>query len=129
MAIPALASCNHANVGFKNDHFLLGQLINQYRAESPTDLFRSWSAQWSNAPLIRYKGLLNMEHVLLNTVEAHKQVLQTHCYSFKKPGIFARLVKDISGKGLLFTEGHEHKRQRKLITSKKGCTSVLVAAA
>ncbi|KAH8203480.1 hypothetical protein TruAng_002351 [Truncatella angustata] len=76
---------------------------------------KNWASQWPDAPFIRYKGLLGMEQLLINGVEAHKQVLQTYCYYFKKPGLFARLVEDISGRGLLFAEGHEHKRQRKLI--------------
>ncbi|KAH6658720.1 cytochrome P450 3A5 [Truncatella angustata] len=101
--------------GPKNDTFLLGQLVNQYRASEPTEMYQNWASQWPDAPFIRYKGLLGMEQLLINGVEAHKQVLQTYCYYFKKPGLFARLVEDISGRGLLFAEGHEHKRQRKLI--------------
>ncbi|KAK9413969.1 putative Cytochrome P450 3A5 [Seiridium unicorne] len=103
--------------GPKNDQPLFGQLLSQYRAPSPTQKYLEWSARWSNAPLIHYRGFFNMEHLLINNVEAHKQVLQTNCYSFTKPSLFARLVKDISGKGLLFSEGFEHKHQRKLIAN------------
>ncbi|KAK9783654.1 putative Cytochrome P450 3A5 [Seiridium cardinale] len=109
-----LSSLRHLP-GPKNDQPLFGQLVSQYRAPSPTQKYLEWSAQWPHAPLIRYRGFFNMEHLLINNVEAHKQVLQTNCYSFKKPSLFARLVKDISGKGLLFSEGFEHKHQRKLI--------------
>ncbi|KAM0818364.1 putative Cytochrome P450 3A5 [Seiridium cardinale] len=42
---------------------------------------------------------------------------QKYLECFKKPSLFARLVKDISGKGLLFSEGFEHKHQRKLIAN------------
>ncbi len=51
----------------------------------------------------------------MNTLEAYKEVLQTHCYSFKKPDLLYRFVGDIVGRGLLFSEGAEHKRQRRIL--------------
>lgn len=57
----------------------------------------------------------NSEQLLVNSLEAHKEVLQTKCYSFFKPAFFARLVGEIVGKGLLFSEGDEHKKQRRLL--------------
>ncbi|KAI1856084.1 uncharacterized protein JN550_013906 [Neoarthrinium moseri] len=53
--------------------------------------------------------------LLVNTIEAHRQVLQTCCYDFQKPGFFARLVGEIAGAGLLFAEADDHKRQRRFV--------------
>ncbi len=52
---------------------------------------------------------------MVNSMEAHRQVYQTKCYSFQKPSFFLRVVGEIAGTGLLFTEGKEHNRQRKMI--------------
>jgi hypothetical protein len=52
---------------------------------------------------------------MLNSPQAHKEVLQTQCYSFVKPSFHSRIVGDIAGKGLLFAEGDVHKTQRRLL--------------
>lgn len=56
-----------------------------------------------------------METLLIHTPEAHKEVFQTYCYSFRKPEIQFRFVGEIIGRGLLFAEGAEHKRQRRIL--------------
>ncbi|KAI5921966.1 cytochrome P450 3A5 [Camillea tinctor] len=101
--------------GPKDGHFLVGQMVNQYRASSPVEVFLDWSRQWPDTPLIKFFGLANNEMLLINTVEAHKQILQTHCYDFVKPEFIHRSVGEIVGTGLLLAEKQEHKRQRRLI--------------
>jgi cytochrome P450 len=71
--------------------------------------------KFPDEPLIRYLSIANKEMILLNSPQAHKEVLQTHCYSFVKPSFHSRIVGDIAGRGLLFAEGNEHKTQRKLL--------------
>jgi cytochrome P450 len=71
--------------------------------------------KWPDAPLIRYLSFANSEVVLINSLGAFKEVLQTKCYSFVKPDFFARLIGEIAGKGLLLAEGDEHRKQRKLL--------------
>ena len=51
----------------------------------------------------------------MNSLKAHQEVLQTKCYSFVKPPFFARIVGEVTGMGLVFAEGDEHRRQRKLL--------------
>lgn len=41
--------------------------------------------------------------------------MQTKCYDFVKPKFLERLLGEIVGTGLLFAEGHEHKKQRRMI--------------
>jgi hypothetical protein len=45
-------------------------------------------------------------------------VLQTSCYAFEKPQWLSRIVGEIAGTGLLFAEGDEHKKQRRLLAGK-----------
>ncbi|KAH8879645.1 cytochrome P450 [Thozetella sp. PMI_491] len=97
----------------KNNTFFVGQLVNQIRAPSPNTEAVSWMKQWPDAPFVRYLTFANKEVLLVNSLSAHKQVLQTQCYSFEKPSFFKRLLIEISGQGLLFAEGEEHKVQRR----------------
>jgi hypothetical protein len=74
--------------------------------------------QWPEAPFIRYVGFFGSEVLLVNSVAAHRGVLQTKAYSFVKPAFFEKLVGEIIGKGLLFSVGAEHKRQRRLLAGR-----------
>lgn len=51
----------------------------------------------------------------MNSLAAHKAVLQTHVHNFVKAPFFSRLVGEITGTGLLFAEGEDHRHQRKLL--------------
>jgi hypothetical protein len=64
-------------------------------------------------PFIRYLTFANTELLLVNNLQAHCEVLQTKCYEFEKPEFFRRVVGELVGVGSLFTEGEEHKMQRK----------------
>ncbi|KAI2616877.1 cytochrome P450 [Hypoxylon sp. NC1633] len=112
---PAFFSPLRTIPGPKDNHFFLGQLVHLYRAATPIELYMRWASTWPDSPFIRYTILANKEILLINTVEAHKQILQTYCYDFVKPKFLERLLGEIVGTGLLFAENHEHKRQRKMI--------------
>ncbi|OCK82682.1 cytochrome P450 [Lepidopterella palustris CBS 459.81] len=70
-----------------------------------------------DAPFLRFLGPLNIEFLVALSTKAHKEVLQSQCYSFVKPAFWTRLVGEIAGLGLLFAEGEEHKKQRRLLAS------------
>ncbi|KAH4004636.1 hypothetical protein HBH98_034170 [Parastagonospora nodorum] len=101
--------------GPKNHHFFIGHALNQFRANGPYELYLSWSRQWPTAPFIRYISFANTETLLVNSLRAHQEVLSTKCYSFVKPPFFARIVGEVTGMGLVFAEGEDHKRQRKML--------------
>ncbi|KAH7068616.1 cytochrome P450 [Paraphoma chrysanthemicola] len=100
--------------GPKGGTFLFGQTINQAQA-LPSQLETSWMKEHPEAPFIRYLWIFNREVLMVNNIRAQKDVLQTKCYSFKKPGYWERVVGEISGRGILFTEGLEHRKQRRLL--------------
>ncbi|KAL2061357.1 hypothetical protein VTL71DRAFT_7630 [Oculimacula yallundae] len=101
--------------GPKDHHFFIGHTLNQFRANGPYELYLSWSRQWPKAPFIRYISFANTETLLVNSLRAHQEVLSTKCYSFVKPPFFARIVGEVTGMGLVFAEGDEHKKQRKML--------------
>ena len=103
--------------GPKDHHFLLGQTVNQFRSGSPNQPYVSWMRQWPRAHLIRYFDIGCSDAVLVTSLAAHKEILGDKAYSFHKPPFFARLVADIVGHGLVFAEGNEHKKQRRVLGS------------
>jgi hypothetical protein len=98
---------------WKDHHFLLGQAVNQFKANSPNEPYVSWVKKWPRADFIRYMTFGNSEALLVTSLAAHKEILQTKCYSFIKPPFLKRLIVDIVGLGLMFAEGEDHKNQRK----------------
>lgn len=73
--------------------------------------------RWPDVPFIRYISFAGNEVLLVNSLAAHKAVLQSQVYDFAKPPFFARLVGEITGVGLLFAEGEFHKRERRLLAN------------
>jgi cytochrome P450 len=57
--------------------------------------------------------------LLVNNLEACREVLQTNAYSFVKPAFFHTLVGEFLGIGILFSVGDEHKRLRRIIAGNK----------
>ncbi|EON96801.1 putative cytochrome p450 97b3 protein [Phaeoacremonium minimum UCRPA7] len=72
-----------------------------------------WVSSIPNNGLIRYKGLLNQERVLVTSAKAISEVLVTKSYDFKKPGQIRFTLGRILGVGILLAEGDEHKLQRR----------------
>ena len=67
-----------------------------------------------NRGLIRYRGFLNKEQILITSPEAFKEVLQTPVYI--KPRRFRSVIGRVFGPTALpFAEGEEHRHQRKLL--------------
>ncbi|OTB05189.1 hypothetical protein M426DRAFT_260961 [Hypoxylon sp. CI-4A] len=101
--------------GPKDHNLIFGQEVMKFRAENPVSVQLQWMQRWPKAPFIRYLSFAGREVLLVNSLAAHKAVLQTHVYDFVKPPFFARLVGEITGVGLLFAEGEAHKRERRLL--------------
>jgi cytochrome P450 len=95
----------------------MGHILHQIRSGHPNEPYLSWMRRWPRTPagLIRYFDAGNGDAVLVTSLAAHKEILRDKCYSFQKPAFFKRLVADMVGFGLVFTEGEEHKRQRRLL--------------
>ncbi|KAK3352674.1 cytochrome P450 3A5 [Lasiosphaeria hispida] len=101
--------------GPKDGHILIGQMKNILGEKTPVGRYVKWGNDFPGVPFVRFFDLANKEVLLVNTPEAHKELLQTYCYAFVKPAILFRYVGDITGRGLLFAEGATHKRQRRTL--------------
>ncbi|EHK39647.1 cytochrome P450 [Trichoderma atroviride IMI 206040] len=100
--------------GPKDNQFLVGQAIRLLKAAGPNDLFLEWVRKWPNAPFIRYLSFGNSEVLLVNSLEAAREVLQVYAYSFVKPSFQEKLVGEMMGTGLLFGVGEPHRRLRRI---------------
>ncbi|KAL6837882.1 cytochrome P450 [Trichoderma camerunense] len=100
--------------GPKDNQFLVGQGIHLLKAAGPNDLYLEWVRKWPDAPFIRHLSFGNSEVLLVNSLEAAREVLQTKAYSFVKPSFFVKLVGEIVGLGLLFSVGDQHRQLRRI---------------
>ncbi|KAF5545147.1 aat family amino acid transporter [Fusarium mexicanum] len=91
--------------GPRNHQFLVGHALRILLGSGPNELYLQWMRRWPNAPFIRCLSWLNSEILLVNNIEACREVLQTNAYGFAKPGFFHTLVGEFLGVGLLFSVG------------------------
>ncbi|RYO78864.1 hypothetical protein DL766_010305 [Monosporascus sp. MC13-8B] len=69
--------------------------------------------EFPDAPLIRYRTVANTEVLVCNSLNSHKELLQTKCYSFRKPDWWLHTVGEMTGRGILSMEGEEHHAARR----------------
>ncbi|CAG8960363.1 hypothetical protein HYFRA_00012437 [Hymenoscyphus fraxineus] len=72
-----------------------------------------WVNEIPNDGLIYYRGLLNVERIILTSPKALAEVLTTNSYDFIRPEQLTTALGRILGVGVLLAEGEEHKFQRK----------------
>ncbi|KAK3339637.1 cytochrome P450 [Lasiosphaeria hispida] len=101
--------------GPTDHHFLIGQILNQFLSGNPNEPYLSWMRKWPDADMIRYFTFGNSEAILVTGLDVCREILSAKTYSFVKPAVHEKLLRPIVGKGLLFTEGEEHKAQRRLM--------------
>ncbi|KPA39138.1 aat family amino acid transporter [Fusarium langsethiae] len=99
----------------KDHQAFVGHALRILRGAGPNNLYLQWMRRWPDAPFIRCLSWLNEEILLVNSLEACREVLQTNAYSLAKPGFFHTLVGEFLGVGLLFSVGEQHKRLRRII--------------
>jgi cytochrome P450 len=64
--------------------------------------------------MFRYLGILNSERIVVTSPEALAEVC-TRNYDFPKSRQAALVAGDLLGRGLVLTDGDEHKQQRKML--------------
>ncbi|KIL88644.1 hypothetical protein FAVG1_07891 [Fusarium avenaceum] len=100
--------------GPKGHQFLFGHAVQILRGAGPNELYLQWMRRSPDAPFIRCLSWLNSEVLLVNNLDACREVLQKNAYLFAKPAFFHTLVGEFLGVGLLFSVGDQHKRLRRI---------------
>ncbi|KAI0364501.1 cytochrome P450 [Pilatotrama ljubarskyi] len=76
-----------------------------------------WASEYG--PTIMYKGFLNIDRLWTIDTRALNHIL-THSAEYQKPEGARRNLARILGKGVLFTEGEQHRQQRRIMNSAFG---------
>ncbi|KAI5199249.1 cytochrome P450 monooxygenase [Aureobasidium subglaciale] len=99
----------------KQTSLLLGQFSRIVK--EPTGYpHREWMEEIENDGLIYYRGLFNMERVMVTTPKSLSEAVTLKSYDLIKPPALTQGLARILGYGVLLTEGQEHKSQRKNLT-------------
>ncbi|KAF9162760.1 hypothetical protein DFQ26_003249 [Actinomortierella ambigua] len=91
---------------------LMGHMVEILKEEAGAPHLR-WIEQYGG--LVRYKGFLNRERVLLADAAAVQHVFLSHSYDYVKDERVARFLGPVLGKGILLAEGDVHRKQRKML--------------
>lgn len=85
--------------------------------KEPTGLpQREWMDEIENDGLIYYRSLFNIDRVMVTTPKALSEAVTLKSYDLIKPRALTKGLARILGYGVLLTEGHEHRAQRKNLT-------------
>ncbi|KAK9473720.1 cytochrome P450 [Dipodascopsis tothii] len=66
-------------------------------------------------PFVRFPGPFGMDSIVPTSTAVMTEILASQVYKFAKPGFVVRSMTAILGNGVIFAEGEEHRRQRKLV--------------
>ncbi|KAF5675354.1 aat family amino acid transporter [Fusarium circinatum] len=122
---PSFSELRHLP-GPRNHQFLVGHALRILLGSGPNELYLQWMRRWPNAPFIRCLSWLNSEVLLVNNIEACREVLQTNAYRFAKPAFFHTLVGEFLGVGLLFSVTDQHKRLRRITAGKTFLSWIMI---
>ncbi|CAI6090908.1 unnamed protein product [Clonostachys chloroleuca] len=95
-----------------DNSFIFGQCKKFLKAAWVPYLYQEWSRRWPESPFIRFLGLFNSEYLIINSVQAYQEVLQTKNSSFIKPELTRKAATVVIGDGLPFAEGDLHRRRK-----------------
>ncbi|KIW89822.1 uncharacterized protein Z519_09251 [Cladophialophora bantiana CBS 173.52] len=96
----------------KGGYPILGHSLSQFRLPRGGD-YRKFTQEVPNDGLIRLKGFLNVDQLLVTSPKALAEILVTRSYEFPKPEKDRVFLRRLIGDGLVAAEGDQHKHQRK----------------
>ncbi|KIY53214.1 cytochrome P450 [Fistulina hepatica ATCC 64428] len=92
--------------------WLFGRVTDLLRADVG-ELQFEWQQQYG--PVIRLKGPLGEDFLLVSDPKALQYIYQTSGYRFSKPPVTRIFLEVLTGKGLFWAAGENHRRQRKVV--------------
>ncbi|OAP56265.1 hypothetical protein AYL99_09444 [Fonsecaea erecta] len=91
---------------------IIGHALSQFKPPRGAD-YRKFTREVPNDGLIRLRGFLNADQVLVTSPKALAEILVTRSYEFPKPDRDRVFLRRLIGDGLVVAEGDQHKHQRK----------------
>ncbi|GAA5872942.1 hypothetical protein JCM8547_003270 [Rhodosporidiobolus lusitaniae] len=98
--------------GPSSDAFFSGNLARIFD-EEPGVSHLEWQNRYGGA--VKYRGFFGEERLILSDPAALNHILLSNCYSYPKPDEVRGELAQILGKGVLFAEGDDHRRQRRIM--------------
>ncbi|KAK4051461.1 hypothetical protein OIV83_002945 [Microbotryomycetes sp. JL201] len=87
--------------------------IRRILKEEPSVAHREWMHQYGG--VVKYTLLFGQESLLVTDSVALNHILNARAYDYPKPSQVRGELARILGRGVLFAEGEDHKRQRKVM--------------
>ncbi|KAG9312334.1 cytochrome P450 [Chiua virens] len=98
--------------GPKSSSFLLGNLLELFqRPVGDTDF--EWQKLYGN--VVRFKTVFGANQLLVSDSKALQRMFNTSAYSYPKQPNLRVLSRMVNGKGIVWADGEDHKRQRKIL--------------
>ncbi|OJA08989.1 hypothetical protein AZE42_09936 [Rhizopogon vesiculosus] len=99
--------------GPESPSFIMGMSQELYQGQAvEADL--KWQAQYGN--IVRFKGLFSENQLMVSDPAALQYIFVKSGYRFPKPHERRAMDKMFSGKSILWVEGEDHKRHRKVLS-------------
>lgn len=90
-----------------------GSMTDIFKAEAAVQ-HRAWIEKYG--PVIKYRGFMGVNRLYVSAdSKALNHILLQHAYSYPKPEVTRKAMARILGKGLVFAEAQQHRRQRRLL--------------
>ncbi|KAF8161361.1 cytochrome P450 [Crassisporium funariophilum] len=98
--------------GPKPESYALGNLRQYFQSQAGEIDF-----QWQEAfgDVVRFKGPFGEDRLLVSDPKALQYIYQTAGYNFAKQTERREVSRLLSGRGILWADGHEHRRQRRIM--------------
>lgn len=98
--------------GPESPSFITGNLKELYQGQAAEADFK-WQAQYGN--VVRFKGSFGNNQLMISDPAALQYIFANKGYRFPKPPERRILTKMLNGKGILWAEGDDHKRHRRVM--------------
>ncbi|GET00295.1 cytochrome P450 [Rhizophagus clarus] len=97
--------------GPPSDNPILGNLKSLMKSDGFIETRLRWVRKYGN--IVKYNGLFNKPTLFVADPKIIQEMTSSKSYDFVKP--YSRSLIELFGRGLLFAEGDDHKRQRKMM--------------
>ncbi|KAG1836808.1 cytochrome P450 [Suillus subalutaceus] len=98
--------------GPESASFTMGNLKELYQGQAADADFK-WQAQYGN--IVRFKGSFGEDQLMISDPAALQYIFAKSAYRFPKPPDRRVLSHFINGKGIVWAEGDDHKRHRRIM--------------
>ncbi|KAI0672471.1 cytochrome P450 [Trametes maxima] len=101
--------------------WFFGNLRQLRESDSEATVFERWVEEYG--PVVMHRGFFNAPRLFTIDTRAINHIL-THSAEYEKPDQARRMLSSLLGKGVLITEGEQHRQQRRIMNPAFGPSQV-----